>query len=105
MEYRKLGTTDLQLSAITFGSWAAGGWMWGGTERKESVNAIKAAYDMGITSNTAPIYGQGTSEEIVGEALQGLPRDKIQVITKYGMRWDLTKGDFGFKSKDNAGRI
>jgi aryl-alcohol dehydrogenase-like predicted oxidoreductase len=105
MEYRKLGTTDLQLSAITFGSWAAGGWMWGGTERNDSVNAIKAAYDMGVTSiDTAPIYGQGTSEKIVGEAIQGLPRDKIQVITKYGMRWDLRKGDFGFKSKDNDGK-
>ncbi|KAA3439284.1 aldo/keto reductase [Rufibacter hautae] len=105
MEYRKLGTTDLEVSVLTFGAWAAGGWMWGGTERQEAVDAIRAAYDHGMTSiDTAPIYGQGLSEEIVGEALKGIPRDKVQILTKYGMRWDLTKGDFGFKSQDNQGK-
>lgn len=105
MEYRKLGTSDLNLSVVTFGAWAAGGWMWGGTERKDAVQAIRASYDLGVTSiDTAPIYGQGTSEEIVGEAIRDLPRDKVQILTKYGMRWDVTKGDFGFKSKDNEGR-
>lgn len=104
MEYRQLGDSDLQVSAITFGAWAAGGWMWGGTERKDAINAIKASYDLGVTSiDTAPVYGQGTSEEIVGEAIKGIARDKIQILTKYGMRWDLTKGDFAFKSQDNAG--
>lgn len=105
MEYRKIGNSDLELSAITFGSWAAGGWMWGTTNRKEAVEAIQAAYDLGVTSiDTAPIYGQGTSEEIVGEAIKDLPRDKVQILTKYGMRWDVKKGDFAMKSKDNAGK-
>ena len=105
MEYRKLGTSDLEVSVITFGAWAAGGWMWGGTERKGAVEAIRAAYDMGVTSiDTAPIYGQGLSEEIVGEAIKDLPRDKVQILTKYGMRWDDTKGDFAFKTKDNSGK-
>jgi aryl-alcohol dehydrogenase-like predicted oxidoreductase len=104
MKYRKLGNTDLELSEVTFGAWAAGGWMWGGTERSEAIEAIRASYSMGVTSiDTAPIYGQGTSEEIVGEAIKGLPRDKFQIITKYGMRWDLKKGDFGFSSQDNQG--
>jgi aryl-alcohol dehydrogenase-like predicted oxidoreductase len=104
MEYRKLGETDLAVSAITFGAWAAGGWMWGGNDDMEAINAMKAAYDLGITSiDTAPIYGQGKSEELVGQAIKELPRDKVQILTKYGMRWDLTKGTFGFKSKDNAG--
>src|SRR6266545_2513428 len=49
MEYRKLGTSDLEVSAICFGTWAAGGWMWGGTERKDAVKAIRAAYDCGVT--------------------------------------------------------
>ncbi|MGH2563448.1 MAG: aldo/keto reductase, partial [Ginsengibacter sp.] len=49
------------------------------------------------------IYGQGTSEEIVGEAIKNIPRDKIQILTKYGMRWDLKKGNLAFKSKDNNG--
>lgn len=104
MEYRKIANSDLELSTVTFGAWAAGGWMWGGTEQNDAVNAIKAAYDLGVTSiDTAPIYGQGTSEEIVGEAIKDIPRDKVQILTKYGMRWDLEKGDFAFKSKDNNG--
>jgi aryl-alcohol dehydrogenase-like predicted oxidoreductase len=104
MEYRKIGNSDLQLSAITFGAWAAGGWMWGGTERKDAVAAIRESYDMGVTSiDTAPIYGQGDSEEIVAEAIESFSRDKVQIITKYGMRWDLTKGDFAMKSKNNRG--
>lgn len=105
MEYRKIGASDLEVSVVTFGAWAAGGWMWGGTERKDSVEAIRASYDLGVTSiDTAPIYGQGTSEEIVGEAIKDLPRDKIQILTKYGMRWDLNKGALAMKSQDNNGR-
>jgi aryl-alcohol dehydrogenase-like predicted oxidoreductase len=104
MEYRKLGKSDLEVSSICFGAWAAGGWMWGGTERKDAVFAIRRAYEMGVTSiDTAPIYGQGTSEEIVGEAIKDLPREKIQILTKYGMRWDLAKGDLAFKSTDVRG--
>lgn len=104
MEFRKVGESDLELSAITFGAWAAGGWMWGGTEKSESIKAIRASYDEGVTSiDTAPIYGQGLSEEIVGEAIRDIPREKVQILTKYGMRWDLKKGDFGFKSENNQG--
>ncbi len=105
MEYRKLGNSDLEVSAITFGAWAVGGWMWGGTERKDAVAAIKAGYDLGVTSiDTAPVYGQGLSEEIVGEAIKGIPRDKVQILTKYGMRWNLSKGNVAFKTKDNDGK-
>lgn len=105
MEYRKLGTSDLEISAISFGAWAAGGWMWGGTKRKDAVEAIRAAYDLGVTSiDTAPIYGQGLSEEIVGEALKDIPRDKVQILTKFGMRWDVAKGNPAFKSKNNEGQ-
>lgn len=104
MEYRKLGPSDLHLPVITFGAWAAGGWMWGGNDRKEAVQAIRAAYDQGVTAiDTAPIYGQGLSEEIVGEAIKGIPRDKVQLLTKFGFRWDMRKGEFGMKSQDNAG--
>jgi aryl-alcohol dehydrogenase-like predicted oxidoreductase len=104
MKYRKLENTDLLLSEVTFGAWAAGGWMWGGTERQEAIDAIRLSYSLGVTSiDTAPIYGQGTSEEIVGEAIKGLPRHHFQLLTKYGMRWDLKKGDFGFSSKKNTG--
>ena len=105
MEYRKIGDSELELSAITFGAWAAGGWMWGGTEPTEAVNAIRAAYDAGITSiDTAPVYGQGFSEVIVGEAIQGIPRDRVQILTKFGLRWDKPIGDFYFKTKNNEGQ-
>ncbi len=104
MEYRKLGETDIQLSAITFGAWAIGGWMWGGSERTEAVEAIRASYEQGVTSiDTAPVYGQGLSEEIVGESIKDIPRDKVQILTKYGMRWDEKKGTLSIKSEDNSG--
>ncbi len=104
MEYRKIGESELELSTVTFGAWAAGGWMWGGTERGDAVKAILASYEAGVTSiDTAPVYGQGTSEEIVGEALKELPRDKVQVLTKYGLRWDVKKGEYYFQSKNNQG--
>lgn len=105
MEYRKLGQSDLNLSVVTFGAWAAGGWMWGGTERSEAVKAIQAGFDYGVTSiDTAPAYGQGLSEEIVGEAIKGIPRDKIQILTKFGLSWAVKKGQFFFNSRDNQGK-
>jgi len=105
MEYRQLADFNLQVSAITFGAWAAGGWMWGKTDRNDAIEAIKASYDLGVTSiDTAPIYGQGDSEEIVGEAIKGLQRDKVQILTKFGMRWNLAKGSLAFKSKNNSGQ-
>lgn len=104
MEYRKLGETDLQCSVITFGAWAIGGWKWGGADRAEAVKAIRAAYEAGTTTiDTAPAYGQGLSEEIVAEALQGISRDKVQLLTKFGLRWDTKAGEFFFKSQFNDG--
>ncbi|RFM27897.1 aldo/keto reductase [Deminuibacter soli] len=104
MEYRLLGETAVKTSAVTFGAWAIGGWMWGGAERKDALDAIHASVSNGVTGiDTAPAYGQGLSEEIIGEALKSIPRDRVQIMTKYGLRWDLKKGEFFFDSKDNAG--
>lgn len=104
MEYRNLAQSELKLSVITFGSCAASGWTWGKTDRKDAVDAIRASYDLGVTSiDTAPLYGQGVSEDIIKEAIQGYPRDKIQILTKFGLRWDCTKGSFAFKSENNQG--
>src|SRR5690625_7160035 len=87
MEYRDIGHTDLKLSVVTFGAWAAGGWMWGGTDRKEATEAIKKSYDLGVTSiDTAPVYGPGLSEEIVGEAIRDIPRDSVQRRSRFGQR-------------------
>ena len=104
MEFRTLGQSDLKLSAITFGAWAAGGWMWGGTEQNDAVKAIQSAFDYGVTSiDTAPIYGMGHSEKIVGTAIKDLARDQVQLVTKFGLRWDATEGDFYTNTKDNDG--
>ena len=105
MEYRTLGESNLAVSAITFGAWAAGGWQWGGNDDKDSIEAMLAAYDLGVTSiDTAPIYGQGKSEELVGRVVKKLQRDKVQIMTKFGMSWTDNKGDFFFYSKDNNGK-
>ncbi|MEI9909808.1 MAG: aldo/keto reductase [Bacteroidota bacterium] len=104
MEYRQIGETDLKCSVITFGAWAIGGWKWGGTDRAEAVKAIRAAYAEGVTSiDTAPAYGQGLSEEIIADALQDIPRDKVQILTKFGLRWDIKQGVLFFKSTSNEG--
>lgn len=106
MEYTKLGESTLEVSRIAFGAWAIGGWMWGGTDMKAAVAAIHAALDHGMTTiDTAPIYGYGLSEEIVGEALRGRPRDRVQILTKFGLRWDLKHGDLHMRDVDEKGRV
>jgi aryl-alcohol dehydrogenase-like predicted oxidoreductase len=105
MRYKQLGDSQVKVSAITFGAWAIGGWMWGGADARDAVNAIHAALDLGITSiDTAPIYGFGLSEELVGEALAGRNRQQVQVLTKYGMRWDSREGKLAMMSQDAQGR-
>ena len=81
--------TTLKSSRIGLGTWAIGGWMWGGTDEKESIRTIHTALDMGINLiDTAPIYGQGRSEEIVGQALrQYRRRENILLATKVGIDW------------------
>ncbi|WAC12471.1 aldo/keto reductase [Dyadobacter pollutisoli] len=108
MEYRKLGNTDLNLSVITYGSFAIGGTMWAGTEKKEAQEAITASLDHGVTTlDTAPFYGLGLSEKLIGETIGGMDRSKIQILTKFGMVWDGSnngKGDFMFDI-ENEGKI
>ncbi|KMQ60598.1 aldo/keto reductase [Chryseobacterium sp. BLS98] len=106
MEYRKLGNTELELSAITHGAFAIGGNMWGGNEKKDSINSIHASLDHGVTSiDTAPFYGFGLSEEMIGEAIKGKDRTKIQLLTKFGLVWDGSnngKGEFFFDAEDEG---
>lgn len=90
---------------MAFGAWAIGGWMWGGAETNAALRAIKAAYEAGITTiDTAPIYGFGRSEELVGKAMEGISRDKYQILTKFGMNWQSQDGEFFFDSQDNEGK-
>jgi len=92
LDYNEIQGTHIISSRIALGTWAMGGWMWGGSEDKESIRTIHAALDHGINLiDTAPIYGYGRSEEIVGEALrQGGRRDSVILATKVGL--DLTNG-------------
>ena len=81
--------TDLKPSRVGLGTWAIGGWMWGGSDDAQSIRTIQAAVDSGITLiDTAPVYGFGHSEEVVGKALaEGGRRDKVVIATKVALDW------------------
>ena len=96
MERMAIGTSGVTTSRIGLGTWAIGGWMWGGTDETQSIRTIQRAVERGVTLiDTAPVYGFGRSEEIVGKALAeaGL-RDQVQIATKVGLNW---KGDAVFR--------
>ena len=85
--------TQLRVSRVALGTWAMGGWMWGGTDKREAVATIRAALDQGINLiDTAPVYGFGVSEEIVGQAVAaaGL-RARAVIATKVGLEWRAGK--------------
>jgi aryl-alcohol dehydrogenase-like predicted oxidoreductase len=86
-EVVQIPDTSLEVSRVGLGTWAMGGWMWGGTDQAESVATIHAALDRGINLiDTAPVYGFGRSEEIVGAALEGVRADVV-IATKTGLEW------------------
>jgi aryl-alcohol dehydrogenase-like predicted oxidoreductase len=86
-EFVEIPKTGLKVSRVALGTWAMGGWMWGGTDQRESVATIRAAVDQGINLiDTAPVYGFGVSEEIVGAALEGV-RTQAVIATKAGLEW------------------
>lgn len=89
MEQIEIGTSGLKTSRIGLGTWAIGGWMWGGTDEAQSIATIRSAVERGVTLiDTAPAYGFGRSEEIIGKALgDGKLRDKVQIATKLGLAW------------------
>ncbi len=88
MQYRQLGATDTQVSAMAIGCWVMGGHMWADPDDDESVGAIQAALDAGVSFlDTAPAYGFGRSERVVGRAIKGR-RDDVVIATKCGMNWE-----------------
>ena len=94
---REIGRSGIAASAVGLGTWAIGGWMWGGTDAAESVRAIEASIDAGISLiDTAPAYGLGRSEELVGQAIAG-KRDKVVIATKCGLNWHSGKGNRFFE--------
>lgn len=98
MRYRELGMSGIEASVVGFGAWAIGGWMWGGADESDSIRAIHASLDAGVNLiDTAPIYGFGLSEEIVGRAIRDR-RDEVVLATKCGMVANTRAGEHKFNS-------
>lgn len=89
MEFTHIPSLKQSISRVGLGTWAIGGWMWGGTDEQESIATIHHALDLGINLiDTAPVYGFGVSEEIVGKALKQYgKRSQIVLATKVGLSW------------------
>jgi aryl-alcohol dehydrogenase-like predicted oxidoreductase len=88
MEYIDIPGTSIRASRIALGTWAIGGWMWGGTDESDAIRTIQEALDRGINLiDTAPVYGFGRSEEIVGKALVDGRRQNAIIATKVGLDW------------------
>ncbi|MCP4698916.1 MAG: aldo/keto reductase [Gammaproteobacteria bacterium] len=102
MQYKTLGVS--KASVIGLGTWAIGGWMWGGTNEAAAVKAIHTAMDAGINLiDTAPVYGFGISEKIVGKAIRDR-RDKVVLASKCGVVWHVEKGKHFFNSDEKHPR-
>ncbi len=101
MELADIPGTSLKVSPVAIGTWAIGGWMWGGTDEAQSVSTIRAALEHGINIiDTAPVYGFGRSEEIVGKAIaEGHLRSRVLIATKVGLAWE------GARVFRNASRV
>lgn len=96
MRYTTLGNTTIKVSVIAFGAWAIGGTFWGGTDEKAAERAIKTSIDSGINFiDTAPGYGLGLSEKILGRAIKG-KRDSLVIATKCGLISDGAEGTYYF---------
>lgn len=104
MQQKILGKSEVKVSSLAFGAWAIGGWLWGGADEQDALKAVRASYDAGMTTiDTAPAYGFGKSEELVAQAMEGVPRNCYQILTKYGLDWTSQQGEYYFDSVDNAG--
>src|SRR5690554_1501078 len=105
MKQIELPGTGIRISSIAFGAWAIGGWLWGGADKKEALKAITCAVENGMTTiDTAPVYGFGQSEKLIGEAVRG-NRSKMQILTKFGLRWDKATSNIHYeKTINNEGK-
>ena len=98
---REIGSSGIRASAVGLGTWAIGGWMWGGTDEAHAIAAIRSSLDKGVTLiDTAPAYGMVRSEELVGAAIAGR-RDEVAIATKCGLVWHTDRGRHFF---DQDGR-
>ncbi|MBL4810817.1 MAG: aldo/keto reductase [Rhodobacteraceae bacterium] len=100
MKTRPIGKSGIEASVVGLGTWAIGGWKWGGADDAESIRAIQASIDAGVSLiDTAPAYGMGHSETVVGQAMKGR-RDKVVLATKCGLVWHVQQGAYKFHQQD-----
>ncbi|MDR3237888.1 MAG: aldo/keto reductase [Spirochaetia bacterium] len=91
MKYIKAGWPPIEVSRIILGTWAIGGSNWGGSDEKDAIATIEAAIEAGVTTiDTAPAYGNGRAEELIGRALKGR-RNKAVIATKCGLNMEGKK--------------
>lgn len=109
MQTRRIGSSEIEATAVGLGTWVLGGWMWGGCDDALAERAVQTALDAGITLvDTAAVYGFGRSEETVGRAIRGRRRDSVVIASKCGLYWSTEPlppgtGEFHCYS-DDAGR-
>lgn len=98
----KLGASQIECEAVGLGTWAMGGWMWGGSDDAAAIAAIRSSLDAGIRLiDTAPAYGLGRAEQLVGQALRGRRHDAV-IATKCGLVWHTTRGQHFFDEEGQA---
>ena len=102
MKTVNLGKSDVQCEPVGLGTWAMGGWMWGGSDDAAAVQAIRASLDAGVRMiDSAPAYGLGHAEELVGQAVKGRRHDAV-IATKCGLVWHEQKGTHFFDEEGKA---
>jgi len=104
MQYRQLGRTDMKVSTVSFGAWAIGG-TWGPVQDEESLATLNSAIDLGVNFiDTADVYGDGRSEQLIAKLRKQRPHDQIYVATKAGRRLQKQRPD-GYNRKNLAGWV
>ena len=102
--HRRLGRSDIEIHPVVLGTFALGGWWWGPQDEQDAKEAIQASIDSGACAiDTAPVYGFGHAETLIGETLQG-QRSRVQICTKLGLRWD-GEGRFFFPAKHQGNSL
>ena len=102
MRTTRLGASGIECEDVGLGTWAMGGWMWGGGDDAAAVEAIRASLDAGVRLiDTAPAYGLGRAEALVGTALKGRRHEAV-IATKCGLVWHTTKGTHFFDEEGQA---
>ena len=101
MEYAKMNGLNRDVSRIGLGTWSIGGFMWGGTDEHEALETIRTALDQGISLiDTAPVYGLGRAEKLVGRALAKYgKREEVIIATKVGLEW---RGDQVYRNSTRS---